>query len=147
MKHYVVLDTNVIVSAMLKGDSIPGIVVMLALDGQLIPLVSDIILEEYREVLSRSKFGLNKSAVLTLISELEKRALFPERMEIDEIFPDPDDAVFYEVTMSARTTVPAFLVTVNKKHFPTKTFVVTPREMLDILEREEGELSIKDNKK
>lgn len=36
--------------------------------------------------------------------------------------------------MEAKKTVGAYLVTGNLKHFPEKAFVVTPREMLDIIE-------------
>ena len=60
MTYYAVIDTNVIVSSMLKGTSIPGIIVSKALDGPIIPLLNDEILEEYREVLSRNKSGLMK---------------------------------------------------------------------------------------
>lgn len=35
--------------------------------------------------------------------------------------------------MEMRHSEDAYLVTGNLKHFPTKPFVVTPREMLDIL--------------
>jgi len=44
-----------------------------------------------------------------------------------------DDAIFYEVVMEARETTDAYLVTGNIKHFPVKPYVVTPKEMLDIL--------------
>ncbi len=60
MKYYAVLDTNVIVSAFLKSDSIPGIVVSLSLGGSIIPLYNDKILNEYIEVLSRGKFPFIK---------------------------------------------------------------------------------------
>lgn len=48
---------------------------------------------------------------------------------------DPDDIVFYAVTMEKRQDGEAYLVTGNKKHFPSEPFVVTPREMLDIIEQ------------
>ena len=51
----------------------------------------------------------------------------------DEFFPDPKDIVFYEVALSKED---AYLVTGNKKHFPQKSIVVTPAEMLEILKRE-----------
>ena len=51
----------------------------------------------------------------------------------DEFFPDPQDVVFYEVAMSKED---AYLVTGNTKHFPKKPIVVTPAEMLEILQRE-----------
>ena len=45
--------------------------------------------------------------------------------------PDPNDIVFYEVKMSKEET---YLVTGNIKHFPKKPFVVTPREMVEIID-------------
>jgi hypothetical protein len=38
--------------------------------------------------------------------------------------------------MSARQTMDAYLVTGNMKHYPIRSYVVTPREMIDIIERE-----------
>ena len=136
MIYYAVIDTNVIVSSMLKGTSIPGIIVSKALDGPIIPLLNDEILKEYREVLSRKKFGLDLTAVNDLIDSLKKRAIYLDRTESEEAFDDPDDVVFYEIVMTARTATEAYLVTGNKKHYPVKSFVVTPREMLDIIGEE-----------
>ena len=56
-----------------------------------------------------------------------------ERVLSDEFFPDQKDVVFYEVAMSKED---AYLVTGNTKHFPKKPIVVTPAEMLEILQRE-----------
>lgn len=56
-----------------------------------------------------------------------------ERILSDEFFPDPKDVVFYEVALSKED---AYLVTGNIKHFPKKPIVVTPVEMLEILQRE-----------
>ena len=136
MKYYAVIDTNVIVSSMLKGTSIPGIIVSKALEGPIIPLLNDEIIEEYKEVLSRNHFGLSKEAVDELINNLKKRAIFLNRTETIEQFDDPDDIVFYEIVMTARDTTDAYLITGNIKHFPVKSFVVTPREMLDIIGEE-----------
>lgn len=133
MTYYAVIDTNVIVSSMLKGTSIPGLIVSKALEGPIIPLVNDEILREYREVLSRNKFGLDEDAVEDLIDSLKRRAIFLDRTETAEAFDDLDDVVFYEIVMTARSSAEAYLVTGNKKHYPVKSFVVTPREMLDII--------------
>lgn len=54
-------------------------------------------------------------------------------------FPDPKDTVFYEVVMERRKTDDAYLVTGNLKHFPVKPFVVTPRQMLDLILSEKTE--------
>ena len=64
---------------------------------------------------------------------LTRRGLFVDAGPVEEILPDPKDVVFYEVVMEARRSEEAYLVTGNLKHFPSKTFDVTPREMLDIL--------------
>ena len=56
---------------------------------------------------------------------------------IEDYVPDPDDAIFYEVVMEARETIDAYLVTGNIKHFPVKPYVVTPKEMLEILNENE----------
>ena len=77
-----------------------------------------------------------KEAVDELIDNLKKRAIFLDRTETTEQFADPDDIVFYEIVMTARNTTEAYLITGNKKHFPVKSFVVTPREMLDIIGEE-----------
>ncbi len=56
--------------------------------------------------------------------------LSAERVQSLEIFPDVDDAVFYEVAISKDD---AYLVTGNTKHFPKSPIVVTPAEMVAIL--------------
>ena len=58
-KLYAVIDTNVLVSALLRWDSLPGAVMEQALMGGIIPVLSDEIIEEYREVLARKKFCSN----------------------------------------------------------------------------------------
>ena len=68
--------------------------------------------------------------------ELKKQAIYVDKKPIDEYLPDPDDAVFYEIVMEARKDVDAYLVTGNLKHFPEKAFVVTPKEMMDIISKE-----------
>ena len=41
MKYYVVLDTNVVVSALLNLSSIPGLILQEALAGRVIPLLHE----------------------------------------------------------------------------------------------------------
>ena len=67
---------------------------------------------------------------------LIKRGLFMDANPVEELPIDPKDVVFYQVVMEARKERDAYLVTGNLKHFPVKCFVVTPREMLEILEQE-----------
>ena len=134
MTYYAVIDTNVLVSAMLKADSIPGAVVKEVLAGRIIPLISDEIIMEYRDVLHRSKFRFDPRAVKVMLDGLIARALPVDAGPIEDILPDPKDIVFYEVVMEQRKTDDAYLVTGNLKHFPSSPYIVTPREMLEILQ-------------
>ena len=138
MRYYAVIDTNVLVSAMLKWNSAPGNVMELAFDGPIIPLLHKKIVEEYREVLSRPKFHLTEDIVRDVLDGLESKGLYVDAETVEIDLPDPKDRIFYEVTMEGRKTESAYLVTGNIKHFPNKPFIVTPRQMIDmILEADE----------
>ena len=135
MKCYAVIDTNVLVSALLKWDSIPGQVVQQTSAREIIPVFNDSILQEYEEVLSREKFHFPKETVEFLLSRL--KTIGENMTTVESLvgnFPDPKDVVFFEVTMEKNKTDEAFLVTGNLKHFPKHPKVVTPAEMLRILD-------------
>ncbi len=68
------------------------------------------------------------------IDTIIKRGFAVDTGPIEDILPDPKDVVFYAVTMEQKKESDAYLVTGNVKHFPKVNFVVTPREMLDIIE-------------
>ena len=132
-KIHAVLDTNVIVSAFISNnfDSNPTIVLRETLRGKITPVYNDEILNEYEEVLSRDKFRFQRSDIDLVINHVRSSGLKVERTKVlEEIFPDKKDIVFYEVAMSKDD---AYLVTGNIKHFPQKPFVVTPAEMVEIL--------------
>lgn len=133
MKYYAVIDTNVLVSAMLRWNSVPGNIMELVFDGPITPVYNTAILKEYREVLSRPKFHFTKDIVDAVIENLENQGINVEAETLDINLPDPKDAVFYEVVLEKRKSEDAYLVTGNIKHFPIETFIVTPREMLDIV--------------
>lgn len=134
MKFYAVIDTNVLVSALLKRNSAPWQILSESINGTIVPLYNGEILSEYTEVLLRKKFNFPENLVLDLLRELSKCGILINAERTQEQLPDPDDAVFYEVVMSAREKDEAYLVTGNLKHFPVKPFIVTPREMLEIIQ-------------
>ena len=133
MKYYAVIDTNVLVSAMLKWNSVPGNVLELTFTGTIVPLLSRDILQEYQTVLSRPKFHLTQDIITDVVGELERLGLYIDAESLDIVLPDSKDRVFYEVTMEGRKSKDAYLVTGNIKHFPAEPFVVTPRQMMDII--------------
>ena len=65
------------------------------------------------------------------------RGVFWAPALVDEELSDKKDVVFYAVTMEARKNEKedAYLVTGNIRHFPVRPYIVTPREMLSILQR------------
>lgn len=133
-KYYAVIDTNVLVSSMLKWDSIPGKVIGLVLQGTIIPLLSEEILVEYTAVLDRNKFGFADNAVERLLAQFREKAVYLSRTKTNEAFFDRDDIVFFEIALSGRSTMDAYLVTGNLKHYPIRNYVVTPRQMIEIIE-------------
>jgi putative PIN family toxin of toxin-antitoxin system len=135
--YYAVIDTNVLVSAMLRYQSVPWQIANEALLGDLIPLLCDEIIAEYREVLARPKFKFDQKAVEDFIEGIIERGIFVDAVSVEEIIPDPKDVIFYEVIIEGRKEHEhSYLVTGNIRHFPIKSFVVTPKEMLDIMHKE-----------
>ena len=136
MKFYAVIDTNVVVSSILSHNSNPGLIIDYVVAGNIIPLLNQEIINEYINVLTRNKFNFDDITIQETIDVIKKNAIFLKREETIEDFVDKDDIVFFEIVMSARTTMDAYLVTGNMKHYPVRSYIVTPREMIDIIEKE-----------
>lgn len=132
---YAVIDTNVLVSAFLKENSIPRFVINYMYAGKIIPIYNEEIISEYFAVLSRPKFCFPKEAVNIAVNAIQKIGLKMDGVNVLDPMPAPKDIVFYAVTMSARQNFETYLITGNIKHFPMETFVVTPRQILDLLEK------------
>lgn len=131
---YAVIDTNVLVSALLNINSNPGFVLCSVFNGQTTPLINTDILAEYREVLARKKFHFPKETVDIILKRLENSSLKTE--EIPAEFPGvcaPKDRCFFAVTMAARQTEEALLITGNIRHFPQQPFIVTPAQFVEML--------------
>ncbi|MBR1637857.1 MAG: PIN domain-containing protein [Treponema sp.] len=144
MKYYAVIDTNVIVSAVMafnksNEESSPYIILANVLAGRVIPLFSSEIIDEYKDVLSRKKFKFDVKLVNTLIEAIKKHGIDTKKADIDEILPDPKDVVFYQVTLEGQKSQNTYLVTGNLKHFPSKPFVVSPKQMIDIMLKDEAD--------
>ena len=132
MKIYAVIDTNVIVSALLSRHQDSATVKILDyLYGRtIVPVYNDEILEEYATVLRRTKFNFPESTICATLEAIKAGGVKSERISCEEQLPDPKDIVFYEVALSVEDS---YLVTGNTKHFPKKPFVVSPAEMMEII--------------
>lgn len=98
----VVLDTNVLVSALLVPGSAPADVLRRWRDGYWGLAVSGAILEEYGRVLRRAKFGLPLGSIEAVLSEIERGSLrvIPRR-HFAAIPEDPSDEEFLDVAVEA----------------------------------------------
>ena len=136
MKYYAVVDTNVLISALLsKNEDSATVKVMGAVfDGKIIPLYHRDILAEYAEVLHRKKFHFDEKLIWTVLEAVRQFGVEVFPKPTGEILADMDDLIFYEVAMEKREDG-AYLVTGNQKHYPVRSFIVTPAEMMEIIEK------------
>jgi uncharacterized protein len=127
-----VIDTNVLVSAALKSESLQRTTLILAITRPARLYVSQPILEEYAEVLSRSELAIRKGLRSQLLQLIRNRAHLVVPSRRIEITSDPDDNIFIECADRARAD---FLVTGNRRHFPPywkSTKTVSPREFVSL---------------
>ena len=123
----VVIDTNVLVSALLKPHSKPATILNMVIAGQIVPCFDARIFNEYERVLVREKFGFDPLLVEIFLRYLKQQGIFVTPKPLDAKFPDPYDLPFYEVAVSAD----AIIITGNKKHFPVDDVeVFLPDEFL-----------------
>lgn len=113
-----VIDTNVLVSALLNPGRVPDRVLATVFARGDVLLWDPRIAEEYRAVLARPKFhavGAGRAAALLT-------DVFAHGEDLGVVVPwsgamiDPDDRAFVEVALTGRADA---LLTGNARHFPT----------------------------
>ncbi len=130
---YAVIDTNVLVSALISRNPFsPPVRVLQAFDNSKFTILyHEKIMAEYTEVLHRPKFHIDDERILTLLDNIYTNGINITPSPRDVLFRDPKDVIFYEVAMEKQDEG-AWLVTGNMKHFPVEKFIVTPKEFMDI---------------
>lgn len=134
-KPKLVLDTNVVLSAVIKPDGLQRLIFQVALSPFCEVFVSAPILAEYEDVLSRKRFKLQADEVQAVMKLIKTMANVTTPQNTVTAASDPDDNMFLECAEEAEAN---YLVTGNKKHFPAKwkkTKVVSGREMMDLMLR------------
>lgn len=133
MRLKVVYDTNVVVSAIWKPESIPASLVALVMGKQVKLFYSPAIFEEYEEVLRRPKFGFSASTVDTFLLDIKRIAKRVRPTQRVTQAPHEPDNRFLECAQAAAAD---YLVTGNKRHFPFaafhKTQIVSPAEFAQV---------------
>lgn len=128
-----VLDTNVVVSAVLKPKGLERTVVLLALTKPARWYVSDPITKEYADVLARPELNIRKGLRLRFLQLIRNHAHVIVPARLPQLTLDAADNIFLECADAARAD---YLVTGNQRHFPKfwkKTKIINSREFLSVV--------------
>lgn len=129
----VVLDTNIIVSALLKPAGLEGIILLIALRSELRLCVTEQILAEYEEVLHRRRLKLNNDEVAVTMSTIRKVSKSVHPKHALAVSLHESDNRFLECAEAANAE---FLITGNKRHFPEhwkSTRIMNAREFFQVI--------------
>ena len=129
----IVLDTNVIVSALMNTHGTPAKVLSLILNGNIRMLYDNRIIFEYSEVLSRNEFGFNREIINDIMGYFKHEREYINAGHFNIKFSDETDKKFYEVYKSGKAN---YLITGNKKHFPRENAIIVPKDFIDNLDAE-----------
>lgn len=128
----IVLDTNVIVSGILRPFSKASLILTLVADGAVQVAYDLRLLSEYRDVLTRPKFNFPEENVEAFLTQVEQEGFLVSVKPLGIHLPDPNDEPFLEVAVAGKVEA---IVTGNKRHFPKKEYqgvrILSPAEFLE----------------
>jgi putative PIN family toxin of toxin-antitoxin system len=93
----VVLDTNIIVSALLQPLGPPAQVFLLAVGGSTQLCVSGNVYAEYEEVIRRPRLRRDESIIIATLDTIREKSLWVRATEAIRACADPDDDIFLEM--------------------------------------------------
>ena len=133
----VVLDTGVVISALVNRSGSAAKILSLIFDGNIKILYENRIIFEYLEVLSKKGFGFNFDLINDTMHFFRHEGIFNEAVFNSLDYPavefsDEADQKFYEVYKAGEAD---YLITGNKKHFPEEQGIVIPGEFIKIYEK------------
>jgi uncharacterized protein len=134
----VVIDTNILVSALLNPAGLPAQTLLLVLNGTIEMCVTGPIYGEYEDVIRRPRFQFEETTITALLGAIRGQAVWVKPTAKVRACSDPNDNMFLEC---AETGFANYLVTGNLKHFPISweaTEVVTPRRLIEIQAEEKA---------
>jgi len=127
----VVLDTNILVSALLTREGNPAKIYRMFLTQALTLVYCAKILDEYEDVIYRPRLKIptaDANIVMDAIRYYGEEIFMPVSRSGIIPMPDEDDRIFYDTAK----TVGAYLITGNTKHYPSEPFILTPTEFLEL---------------
>ena len=124
--NLVVIDTNVLISALISPLGNPAKVLALVLSGQICLCYDSRILMEYKDVLLRPKFPFKPADVSVMLDNMMENGIAIVAPPLNTNFSDESDKKFYEVAKFCG----AMLITGNTKHFPQEPEIISPAEFI-----------------
>ena len=131
----VVVDTNIIVFALLNTNGIPAKLLSLILNGNIQVLYDNRIIFEYKDVLSRKEFGFPGEIIDDMIDFFRHDGEYVNAGHLKINFSDEADKKFYEVYKYGSAQ---YLITGNIKHFPKEKTIVIPGDFFRVYEEQEN---------
>jgi putative PIN family toxin of toxin-antitoxin system len=132
----IVLDTNVVVSALLSPFGPPARILGLVMAGAVCCCVDARILAEYDDVMRRPRLSIDPAKADDVLEELRRSGLSVASVPLPRPLPDEDDDQFVEVGLAGGARC---LVTGNGAHFPEDRClglpVLTPAECVEVVRR------------
>ena len=99
---YAVIDTNVIVSALLTHNPLVATAKVLDFlsEGRIAPVYNEDIMSEYQDVLHRRKFHFKEDKIQMVLNYIRHYGIHSDRIPYTGDMPDEKDRTFYEVSLS-----------------------------------------------
>jgi putative PIN family toxin of toxin-antitoxin system len=122
--RYVILDTNVLVSALISPGGNPAAILGMVSDGKIKAVYNRSIFDEFTKVLTRPRFQFPCSTVNEALDIFLQFGiqLQPEKSTVP--MTDESDRIFYDTAVISG----AVLITGNLKHYPEGPFIVSPAD-------------------
>jgi putative PIN family toxin of toxin-antitoxin system len=127
-----VLDTNVVISALISPGGTPSQIMKMVLGRGAELCYNSVILSEYENVMLRPKFSskINSGSVSRLINLIKSLGISFDPLPSNIKLQDESDRVFYDTARGSGSV----LITGNKKHFPKESFIMLPAEFFKLIE-------------
>ena len=130
----IVLDTNVVISGVLKPYGHSAVILRLVAEGAIQAAYDVRTLAEYRDVLTRAEFNFSPKTVEAFLTQVEQEGVPVSCRPLKFHLPDPEDEPFLEVALASRAMA---VVTGNKRHFPQAEYegvrILSPAEFVKVL--------------
>jgi putative PIN family toxin of toxin-antitoxin system len=123
-----VLDTNVVVSAFINPSGKPSQILKLVLGRVAELCYNSAILSEYESVMLRPKFSnkIDSAIIRRFINLIRSIGFSFDPIPSNIKLPDESDRIFYDTAKGSGSV----LVSGNIKHYPKKSFVMSPADFL-----------------